>query len=670
MKTIVSLWLLFSIVLFVGVLFVGGSSRADGPAPGQAAVPRETYVFVTAWGETGSGDGQFRGPNSVAVDASGFVYVVDGDNTRIQKFTSEGAFVTKWGGPGDAPGQFEGPLGVAVDASGFVYVADGGNDRIQKFTSDGAPERTWGRTGSADEQFNNPAALAFDPKGFIYVADRENYRVQKFGLDGEFDRKWGEKGSGDGQFEWPSGLAVDWQSYVYVSDQDNHRIQKFDEDGELVAAWGEDSPIGQPWEPLGLTVDAARSVYVADVKNHSIHKFGSQKNLILTWGSEGRGPGQFRQPHDVAVDAAGFVYVADKGNDRIQKFKPVLDAAPPSSSVVALPLYQKSTAFPVRWSGWDEASGLAFYDVQYRAGGGAWTDWQLSATHTSTVFSGVVGQTYYFQCRATDQSGQVEPYPGGDGDTHTTIVNYLLGGTVEGNRGTAVLSAAVDLSPAAPGPDAVQTDGAGAFSVGLIGAGTYALTASQANFGTLPAMHLNVNGDVSGLRFVLPPLDNTVTNWGFESGTTTNGTTNGTASGLSGWTTGGSVVPVITAGAHTGSYAARFPPGAGHSTLSQTVPISGEAPTLSFLYRATGGEVGSDILRVAAGSLIYTLPVTTTDWAHVWYDLSGGQTVELRFEAVNSGGMDVYLDEVSVGSGATEPTRIHLPLTVKGYGHP
>jgi len=126
MKTFVSLFLLFSIVLFVG-----GGLWVDGSAPLQAAVPRETYAFVTAWGGTGSGDGQFRSPNSVAVDTSDFVYVVDADNARIQQFTSEGTFVTKWGSGGSAPGQFEEPFGVAVDNQGFVYVADGDNNRLK-----------------------------------------------------------------------------------------------------------------------------------------------------------------------------------------------------------------------------------------------------------------------------------------------------------------------------------------------------------------------------------------------------------------------------------------------------------------------------------------------------------------------------------------------------------
>ena len=45
-------------------------------------VPR---AFLTKWGSGGSGDGQFLFPSGVAVDGSGYVYVSDRDNHRIQK---------------------------------------------------------------------------------------------------------------------------------------------------------------------------------------------------------------------------------------------------------------------------------------------------------------------------------------------------------------------------------------------------------------------------------------------------------------------------------------------------------------------------------------------------------------------------------------------------------
>ena len=44
-----------------------------------------------------------------------------------------GTFVTTWGSSGAGNGQFNAPLGVATDGNGNVYVADEGNSRIQKF---------------------------------------------------------------------------------------------------------------------------------------------------------------------------------------------------------------------------------------------------------------------------------------------------------------------------------------------------------------------------------------------------------------------------------------------------------------------------------------------------------------------------------------------------------
>ena len=69
----------------------------------------------------------------VAVDSSGYVYVPDQGNNRIQKFTADGTFITLWGSKGSGNGQFNGPRGVAIDSSGNVYVSDFGNNLIQKF---------------------------------------------------------------------------------------------------------------------------------------------------------------------------------------------------------------------------------------------------------------------------------------------------------------------------------------------------------------------------------------------------------------------------------------------------------------------------------------------------------------------------------------------------------
>ena len=64
-------------------------------------------------GISGAGDGEFNYPSGIATDESGFVYVTDTYNHRIQKFTSDGQFVAKWGSYGSGDGQFNYPRGIA-----------------------------------------------------------------------------------------------------------------------------------------------------------------------------------------------------------------------------------------------------------------------------------------------------------------------------------------------------------------------------------------------------------------------------------------------------------------------------------------------------------------------------------------------------------------------------
>ena len=62
------------------------------------------------------------------------IYVADYGNDRIQKFTPDGTFVTKWGVSGSGDGEFDSPYGIAVDMSGNVFVSEYyPNDRIQVF---------------------------------------------------------------------------------------------------------------------------------------------------------------------------------------------------------------------------------------------------------------------------------------------------------------------------------------------------------------------------------------------------------------------------------------------------------------------------------------------------------------------------------------------------------
>ena len=79
-------------------------------------------------------DGMFRQVTDMAWDAAGNTYISDGYiNSRVAKVDKNGNWLKSWGEPGDQPGQFSVPHSIAVDATGNVYVADRGNRRIQVF---------------------------------------------------------------------------------------------------------------------------------------------------------------------------------------------------------------------------------------------------------------------------------------------------------------------------------------------------------------------------------------------------------------------------------------------------------------------------------------------------------------------------------------------------------
>ena len=121
------------------------------------------------------------GPYGITVNPPGDVYVVDAFNNRVQKFDSSGNYLSQFGSSGSGDGQFNGPYGVAIDSGGNIYVTDLSNNRVQKFDSSGNYLSQFGSSGSGDGQFNGPIDVAIDATGNIYVTDTDNNRVQVFG---------------------------------------------------------------------------------------------------------------------------------------------------------------------------------------------------------------------------------------------------------------------------------------------------------------------------------------------------------------------------------------------------------------------------------------------------------------------------------------------------------
>jgi streptogramin lyase len=184
-------------------------------------------VYISQFGSSGSGNGQFSGPYGITLDSLGNIYVADVSNNRIQKFDSNGVYISQFGSSGSGNGQFNFPYYITLDSLGNMFVSDYYNHRIQKFDSNGVYISQFGSNGSGNGQFNYTTGITLDSLGNIYVADGGNNRIQKFDSNGVYISQFGSYGSGNGQFNFPSNIILDTLGNMYVADYLNHRIQKF-----------------------------------------------------------------------------------------------------------------------------------------------------------------------------------------------------------------------------------------------------------------------------------------------------------------------------------------------------------------------------------------------------------------------------------------------------------
>jgi NHL repeat-containing protein len=219
-------------------------------------------------GTTGTGAGQFglSGPQGVAVDPAGDVYVVDLSGLRVQKFSPEGEFLLMFGAEvnkttkanictkadleggdecgagveGTASGQFGAwAVGsfIAITSAGKVYVGDQG--RIQRFDAAGVYQDECAVAGTVQ-------SLDVDAAGNLYVVYESQPDIRKI-TPGCVELE-------EPRFELPKltpfhtpipfAVAVDAAGHVFafgVSSFDSgsrNPLYEFDQDGKLVDEFG------------------------------------------------------------------------------------------------------------------------------------------------------------------------------------------------------------------------------------------------------------------------------------------------------------------------------------------------------------------------------------------------------------------------------------------------
>ena len=253
-------------------------------------------------GGNGTQPGQFDFPRGLAVDGSGNILVADTRNSRIEKFSPDGAFLRTFGKPGRGEGEFREPNGIAVDQGGNIYVADVLNRRVQKLGSDGTFIAEW--KGPADGFA--PRDISIGADNAAYVVDEGHKRIVKFDSDGNVLTVWGARGQGDGQFNQPTSVAVDGTNdRVYVADPQNRRIQVFDTNGKFVTTWFVQQwrPIQNAWYMQHLVVDSRAG---------RLYATSTQTDEVLVFDLKGTRTGALRPKPPDKLEGASALAIANR----------------------------------------------------------------------------------------------------------------------------------------------------------------------------------------------------------------------------------------------------------------------------------------------------------------------------------------------------------------------
>ena len=181
-------------------------------------------------GEDGADETHFNRPTFMAFLPDGSMFVADGYNgNRVVKLDRDGAFVTAWGELGERgtetrPNYFNTVHGIAADPeTGYVYVSDRSNRRIQVFDENGAFIRQWPVGQGTNLQF---LIVPGDRSGVWGFTDRVS-KVVKWDFEGHLLYAWGVLGDVPGTFLNMHGASVDQQGNLYTVEVGNGRVQKF-----------------------------------------------------------------------------------------------------------------------------------------------------------------------------------------------------------------------------------------------------------------------------------------------------------------------------------------------------------------------------------------------------------------------------------------------------------
>jgi len=467
---------------------------------------------------TGDGSNAFFSPGGIAVDSSGNVFVAGGTTNNAFKISTPGTCSTG-GTPctiteiidstGDGSNALDGPQSIAVDSSGNVFVAGGTTGNVFKISTPGTCS-TGGTpctiteiidsTGDGSNALDKPQSIAVDSSGNVFVAGIISGNAFKISTPGTCSTGGttctiteiiDSTGDGSNALPNPAGIAVDSSGNVFVTGAFSNNVFKISTPGtcstggttctitEIIDSTGDGSNAFD--EPIGIAADSSGNVFVAGFTSNNAFKIstpgtcstgGTTCTITEIIDSTGDGSNAFDGPDAIAVDSSGNVFVAVASSDNA--FKISEDSVPPNTSIDSNPTDPTNDNTPeFTFSGTDAESGIASFKCDLDGGG-------FAACTSPNTLGTLADGSHTFQVRAIDNAGNIDPSPASyTWVTEATPPDTSIDSIIDGNgidlSDMTTVSTGVEFSFS--GTDAGS--GVASFECNINAAGFAACTSSQ-----------------------------------------------------------------------------------------------------------------------------------------------------------------------------------------------
>lgn len=396
---------------YFGVSGMGQSALA-ALTPGTlttAAGPETTGNSGNNFPATGA---PLSGPSRAVVDYQGNIFISDtGNNAVREALASNGniILVVGTGTPCSSPAAACGdggaatnanllnPTSVAIDATGNLFIADSGDNRIRRVdASTGIITTVAGNGGSTytgdggqatATSIGNPQQVIVDTARNLYIAaagdNAVHYVAATTGIISTLAGNGtpcpvstapcgdgGAAAGGSSQLNAPTGLARDATGNLYIADQGDNRVRRVDAmTGTIttVAGTGIAGDSGNSGSAItaelnavhGVDLDPAGDLYLSDQGNAAVRLVLAYTGTIQTIAGNGTPcpaatapcgenlvstTDSLISPQSSALDSYGNLYIADSVENRIRKVYVVQPTFTFNTTMVGFPSSSNSEA--------------------------------------------------------------------------------------------------------------------------------------------------------------------------------------------------------------------------------------------------------------------------------------------------------------------------------------